>query len=261
MKKQWYYVENGDKKGPYFADELKGKIEKETLLCCEGMKDCEKAELIPEFKSFFMPIPSMPRNEKVSTKTYSRISNSVIESWIFAGFSILICVLELTGYKDSNYYTPAIFLSGTTLIRVFLGLKRYFSKVLHKNGLSRIMGWLIVSLIPIYFFLLIDSRKNAEDNLLEEIGTVFIAMLILALIIHVYLFIRLRIKLSKQIEVGIAELKVFAALQLFLFPISLVLGMAYGEVDFLIIIKTIMLLVPFYFLIKGLQKIENGLVR
>ncbi|BAX82431.1 DUF4339 domain-containing protein [Labilibaculum antarcticum] len=57
MNKQWYYVENGDKRGPFSINELKGKIEKDSLLWCEGMKDWEKAEQIAEFQSFFEVMP------------------------------------------------------------------------------------------------------------------------------------------------------------------------------------------------------------
>lgn len=261
MNKQWYYVENGDKKGPYPANELKGKIEKDSLLWSEGMKDWEKAEQISEFKSLFeVTPPPIPGSKEANSNTYSRITNSVFYAWTFAVLCIVICILELTGHEDWKYYSFAIFLSGTALVRIFLGLRGYFSKILQNKSLSRTTGWLIASVIPIYLIMVFTSKDGFEDRISEEASIVMFVLLIIVLIVHVYQFMQLRRKLSGQMATGLKELRTFATLQLILFPLGLIFTIIFEEENSMTILNTILELMPVCFLIMGLQKIEDRVV-
>ncbi|WP_171595846.1 DUF4339 domain-containing protein [Marinifilum caeruleilacunae] len=261
MNKQWYYVENGDRKGPYPANELKGKIQKDTLLWCEGMKDWKRADEISEFKSFFEVIPPpIPGSKEANQATGNRISNSVLYAYTFAVLAIIACIIELTGNEDSKYYAMAIFLSGTSLVRVFLGIRSYFSKILHNDKLTAIVTWLIATLIPIYLFEVLATRKGFEDRFNDELGVLLFVIVMFSAIIHIYQFIRFRIKLAKVDGVGHDQLKMFASLQLIFFPVSILLIAFFEEESSMSILYTILQLVPIYFLITGLQKIENQFI-
>ncbi|BAX82365.1 DUF4339 domain-containing protein [Labilibaculum antarcticum] len=261
MNKQWYYVKSGDKKGPYLVNELKGKIGKETLLWCEGMKDWEKAKQIAEFQSFFeVTPPPVPGSKEANSKTFSRLSDSVVYAWGFVLLTIITSILELTGNEEGRFSRLVIFLSASALVRIFLGLRAYFSRILKNESLSRTMGWLIASVIPIYLFEVIASREGFEDRISGELLGVMGVVLVIALIIHVYQFVRLRGKLSNENATGIKDLRTFATLQLVLFPTALILAIVYGEEDSFSILETIIELIPLYFLITGLQKIEDRVV-
>ncbi len=57
----WFYDDGESKKGPFLAEELKDKINKDTLVWSEGMKEWKKAKMINVFQAFF---PDLVNTEK-----------------------------------------------------------------------------------------------------------------------------------------------------------------------------------------------------
>ena len=54
---EFYYSQDGSSLGPVTKDELKGKINRETLVWFEGLENWKKASEIPELVSLFQSIP------------------------------------------------------------------------------------------------------------------------------------------------------------------------------------------------------------
>jgi hypothetical protein len=264
MNKEWYYVENGMKNGPVSIDRLKGKISKETLVWCEGMTDWINASQINEFKSFFKvtppPIPGVEIIQERKEKYLSRISDSILYAWIFVALSVLACILEYTGNDKGRIYGLVMFLSLTSLIRVFLGLRAYFLKILQNKSLGGNVGWLIMTIIPLYVFMALDSRHSINDRFSEEILFGIYLVLLLATILNIYHNVRMAQKLPKMNGVGILEFKKYAIYQLLTFPSLILLILIFGVDDSPVILETLLELIPVYFLIIGLQQVRDKYV-
>lgn len=59
--KSYYYIENGQQKGPVSVKLLKQYgVKESTLVWCEGMSGWQQASYVPELKSIFPPPPPKP---------------------------------------------------------------------------------------------------------------------------------------------------------------------------------------------------------
>nr|WP_321451250.1 DUF4339 domain-containing protein [uncultured Carboxylicivirga sp.] len=264
MNKKWYYVENGIKLGPFSIEELKGKINLETLLWTEGMPDWAKAESLKDFEHFFtVTPPPIPDNESVineRSKHLKRIGDSVFYGWALLGLTLLQGILDFTEYNKSRFYSLVVFLSLTSLIRVFRGVKSYLSNLLNFKQANRNIYWMIGTSIPIYLFDALDSRYNIETRFSEEIVTVIYTICGVSVLLFAFHSLKLAVKLFKVEDTAISAIKTYAFLQILSFGFFLGAAFFVKSENTSIIIGVLVELIPLYFLVIGLKKVRNKYV-
>ena len=260
MNKEWYYAENKIKRGPFTAENLKGKITKDTLVWKEGMTNWVRAIDINEFELFFSVMPP-PISE--DNKNFSKIVDSIYYGWLILFLTLLTGILEYTENDKGKLYEFAIFLSLTAMIRVLIGLKSYLSEILNYQKANKNIIWIIASMIPISIFIIADSRMNMENKFSTETFSIIaiIAIIVfLAFILNIYHNLKLAIRLFNVNDSSITSFKIYAFLHILSFGFLLGVVFYIDENDNFAILETIITIIPLFFLVNGLKKVREKYV-
>ncbi len=100
MEKQYYYIQDGEQKGPVSLEELKKIVDQDTFVWSAGMKDWQPVKEIPDLAELIAPpiqqentpSPSTPTKEEQqipnSTTSYSEYCPPTYLAW-----SIVVTIL------------------------------------------------------------------------------------------------------------------------------------------------------------------------
>ncbi len=264
MNKKWYYVKNGTRFGPFSIGELTGKINLDTLLWREGMTDWIKAENIKEFEHFFTitppPIPNLGSVAEGKPKYLNRIVDSVFYGWILLGLTILIGFLDYTENNEGRFYSLLIFLSLTSLVRIFIGLKSYLSNMLNFKQANVNINWMIGTSIPIYLYQTFEVRYKLGTRFSEDSLLIFGLVLFVTVILFVFHNLKLAVKLFKVEDSSIGAFKTYAFLQILSFGFVLSFMFFSDFENHPVILDTLLVLIPLVFLVIGLKKVRDKYV-
>ena len=213
--KEWYYIADDDRFGPFELDELKGKITETTKVWKQGMTKWEKAILVPELDPFFRntrpPVPNEEAKLGRETKAFRYIYAGISWGWVFLALLLIETIMQVLNMDNTRFYGLVLFLSLIALIRLLTGMKKYLTLLLENRKPAININWVIVTSIPI-FILMAYERGRVIDDTLYSYG---ILVAVLAFILNGYHYLRLAQKLSYPKRAGIAAFRNFAYLQFF----------------------------------------------
>ena len=262
MNKHWYFVENGNKIGPFSETELKGKINKETLVWCEGMSEWTKASYVKELESIFIatppPIPDKEGYVEEKPKHYQRIMDSVLFGWVLIGLTIAAGFIEHFGWERNRVYSLVIGGCLLATIRVYRGLKSYFEEMLNFPNASKNINWLIGLSVPLYFLSGIEAKGYLDKEPSEMFLYITFPIILFAIISYIYHNFSLAIKLIRLNERTLKPFQTYAILQVIYFGLTIGTFMLLGEEeDDLYPLGTILEVIPIIFLTIGLKKVRE----
>lgn len=213
--KEWYYIADGDRLGPFSLDELKGKIGETTKVWKQGLTRWEKAVLVPELTAFFRdkpsPVPDDDLKLSRETKAFRYIHTIISSGWIFLLMLVSESVLQALNMEHAHVYSLVLFLSLIALVRLLTGMKKYLSLHLKIRKPAININWIIVTSIPIYI-LMAYERGRVIDDTLYSYG---LLVVVLSFILNGYHYLRLAQKLSLLKRGGVTAFRNFSYLQFF----------------------------------------------
>jgi hypothetical protein len=212
--KEWYYIADEDRVGPFSLDELKGKLTERTKVWKQGLTKWEKAMLVPELQPFFSesrpPVPNEGTKLERESKAYRFIRTATSSGWVFLSLVVVESILQIFDMQNSRFYGLVLFISLLALIRLLTGMKKYLSLLqIMKPAIN--INWIIVTSVPI-FILMAYERGRVIDDTMYSYG---ILVVVLAFILNGYHYLRLAQKLSLLKRVGVTAFRNFAYLQFF----------------------------------------------
>jgi len=257
--KEWFYLIGEKKYGPFQSNDLKGQINKNTLVWSKGMPEWEKAGNLPELQFIFNPIessspPPPPINNNKNTIS-EKLSNGITYSWFLVILSIIAAILEMAGKDESKIYGLIMFLTLTSLIRVLISVKTYFKNILNFNKTNVNINWLIATYIPLYLIttFTISRMSKISDGIL---ALLFIIM-ILSGIINIYHTIKFYFKLNNISGYGIKYFQRFVGLLISLFIVSIIHGVTIPDKSSIVI--PILEVLSYVFLLLGFYEIRKNI--
>ncbi|GET23217.1 DUF4339 domain-containing protein [Prolixibacter denitrificans] len=213
--KEWYYIADDDRYGPFSLDDLEGRIKETTKVWKKGMSRWEKAMQVQElaglFRDILPPVPAEDKKLGRETEAFRYIRADILSGWIFLLMLVVEIVLQMLDMDDIRFYGFVLFLSLLALVRLLTGMKKYLSLHLEIRKPAINVNWVIVTSIPIYI-LMAYERGRVIDNTLYSYG---ILVVVLAFILNGYHYLRLAQKLSLLKRVGVTAFRNFAYLQFF----------------------------------------------
>ena len=216
--KEWYYIADDDRYGPFSLDELEGRIKETTKVWRQGMTRWEKAVQVPElavlFRNILPPVPGEDKKLSRETKAYRHIQTGISSGWVFLLMLVVEAVLQLLNMDETRIYGLVLFLSLLSLIRLLIGMKKYLTLHIGIRKPAINVHWIMVTSIPIYIMMAYE-RGRVIDETLYSYGLLLVVM---AFILNGYHYLRLAQKLSLQKRVGVTAFRNFAYLQ-FLYSI------------------------------------------
>ena len=260
--KEWFYIKDNVKSGPFTIDELIGKVDGETLVWKKGMDDWKNSKYVDELQHFSDSPPPVPDEQKVTEKrdkVFSRIVDSVYYGWVLTILVIASAFLEILGDQKSLLYGIIMFFSVSGLVRILLGLKSYLSYFLNFNKANKNITWLIITIIPIFLANEFDRRGTSFDEFNEYI------QLSLGIIFILYLYhnIKLAIRLFQLNGTAISSFKGYAFMQIFmigyLFSMMIYTGLneSYVEGTTSIVFQSIIEFISYIFILVGFTQVRN----
>ena len=270
--KEWYYIADDDRYGPFSLDELEGRIKETTKIWKQGMTRWEKAVQVPELAVYFRyTLPPVPEKDKKlgrETKAFRYIQTGIFSTWIFLLLATVEATLQMLDMDDTRFYGVVLFLSLMVLVRLLTGMKKYLSLFLEIRKPAVNINWIIVTSIPIYI-LMAYERGRVIDDTLYSYG---ILVVVLAFILNGYHYLRLAQKLNLLNRVGVTAFRNFAYMQFFysilvfmvvivamflmIFTDSTVLGSPLSLREGITVLGIEML--PYIFLQYGLLKVKRN---
>jgi hypothetical protein len=178
-------------------------------------------------------------------------------AWVLLILTLILSYLEYTNNDTGRLYSFLIFSSAASLIRIFIGLKKYLNQIIKINTGNKSISWIIGSIIPIYIFQMIESKIDDISQVNEKGLIILTLILVISLIIYIFNSFKLtKILISLKDSIG-EELYVFVGLQVLLIPIVITIDNIFGESTNLTIFYTLLEVIPLIVLIVGIQKISD----
>jgi hypothetical protein len=269
----YFYVKNGEKKGPVTKTALKGKIAKDTLIWKEGLKDWVKASELPELNDLFQqeppPIPEQKTQQKAPPIPGSESQNIDLIDSVFKNAILLLVIIVAAGFMEykelesNKFYGSLLMAMAITTYYLLKRIKIYLNKGLNFIAANTDLNILIVTSIILGVAAKLFVTFEKKLDAMETIGTpivVAILVVFIALILNWIYFYKLGKKLSKIENIIASKISKFAYATVISYFLTILLFIIFDlDNTNLTIVGTIISALPLVYLIFDFKETDTVL--